>query len=271
MLKAFYGLTKEPFKDNKIELLKQQEQIFQILQIHAWQGGFCFIFGEQGLGKSILKKHIEDLHERKDSFVIAINRTMHTYINLIKGIAQEMKLKVKGKVKEYENAILKEAQDIIRQNKKLITVIDEANHLDYETLMKLRLFFDNFPKSHNLILFSHPDMLSKLDLRMYRDVKARITYSAELKPLNEDDMLDFIKNEIKKSNIGSNIFDENALNLIVRSVDGNLRLAINLCYGCLVQAVKNENRNIHVGTVNEVLIQPHWRYHSDPSSDKSKK
>ena len=271
MLKAFYGLTKEPFKENKLELLKQQEQIFQMLQIHAWQGGFCFIFGEQGLGKSILKKHIEELHERKDSFVIAINRTMHSYFNLIKGIALEMKLKVKGQAKEYENAILEEAQNIVRQNKKLITVIDEANHLDYEAMMQLRLFFDNFPKAHNLIFFSHPDMLGKLDLRRYKDVKARITYSAELKPLNEDDMLEFITNEIKKSNIGSNIFDANALDLIVRSVDGNLRLAVNLCHSCLVQAVRNENRNVHIGTVNEVLIQPHWRYHNDPASDKIKK
>lgn len=270
MIKAYYGLTKEPFKENKMELLKQQEEIFQILQIHAWQGGFCFIFGEQGLGKSVLKRHLEELHSRKDSFVIAINRTMHSYFNIIKGISNEMKLRVKGRVKEHENAILKEAQNIIKQNKKLITVIDEANHLDYDSLMKLRLFFDNFPKSHNLIFFSHPELLARLDLKVYKDVKSRITYSAQLKPLNDDDMLEFISNEIKKSKLGANVFDEEALDLIVRSVDGNLRLAMNLCHSCLVQAVRNDNRNVHLGIVNEVLIQPHWRYHFDPVSGKAK-
>jgi hypothetical protein len=50
---------------------------------------------------------------------------------------------------------------------------------------------------------------------------------------------------------------------IVRSADGVLRKARNLCVGCMIEAVRSANKTIDIDNVNRVLMQPHWQKESD--------
>ena len=54
-----------------------------------------------------------------------------------------------------------------------------------------------------------------------------------------------------------------AIDLIVRSADGVLRQARNLCVGCMIEAVRSANRTIDIDNVNRVLMQPHWQKEAD--------
>ena len=54
-------------------------------------------------------------------------------------------------------------------------------------------------------------------------------------------------------------FTAEALGLIVRSSEGYLRRARNLCLGSLVEAVRDRTRTVDLKQVNRVLLQPHWR------------
>lgn len=38
MINSIWGITQEPFKRDKLSLLPQQKQIFDIIKIHAQQG-----------------------------------------------------------------------------------------------------------------------------------------------------------------------------------------------------------------------------------------
>jgi hypothetical protein len=71
-------------------------------------------------------------------------------------------------------------------------------------------------------------------------------------------MVAFIHRELDQVGLGHDTFTEAALALLVRSADGVLRRARNLCLGCLVQAVRDGNKTIDIDNVNRVLIQPHW-------------
>jgi len=55
MIKSTFGITQEPFHRNKLALLSQQKQIFDIIQIHAQHGGFSVIIGHPGVGKTVLR------------------------------------------------------------------------------------------------------------------------------------------------------------------------------------------------------------------------
>jgi MSHA biogenesis protein MshM len=55
-------------------------------------------------------------------------------------------------------------------------------------LRKLRLLFEQFPKQHNLILFDQRDLLHHLPLNVNKDIKSRLTYSAQIARKNDDDM-----------------------------------------------------------------------------------
>ena len=98
---------------------------------------------------------------------------------------------------------------------------------------------------------------------MNQDIKSRITYSAIIKPLNDEDMERYIIKELEQVKMGINTFNENALALIIRSAEGNLRLCRNLSYASLVEAARETKKIVTISHVNQVLVQPHWRSHEE--------
>jgi len=261
MIKETFGIPTEPFKREHPPLLKNQQEIMDILLIHARQGGLNLVVGEPGTGKSILRKEIEKMGEgKKEYIVVTVQRTIHTYSMILKQILDALQLTtLKGQGKEVERLIIQEAYKIHSQGKKLITIIDEAHLLDLDVLRKMRLLFNDFPKNHNIILFAQTELLHRISLNVHQDIKSRITFSAKLLPLTEEVIEEFIRRELKDAQLPESTYDDNAIHLIARSCKGNLRLCRNLAYGALAEAVHLKQRIVDVQIVNRVLIQPHWR------------
>ena len=80
-------------------------------------------------------------------------------------------------------------------------------------------------------------------------------------PLCDADLAAFIVAELAAVGLGANTFDEAALQVIARAVQGNLRLCRNLCYASLVATCLDRQRIVTVSHVNSALLQPHWRSH----------
>ena len=107
----------------------------------------------------------------------------------------------------------------------------------------MRLLFEDFPKNHNLVLIGRPNLLSALDLTVNHDIKSRVTHSVITKRLNSDDMRDFSLHQLDHVGLGHNTFTQPAIDLFVRSADGVLRKARNLCVACMIEAVRSANKN----------------------------
>ena len=56
MIRSHFGLQRNPFDPEAISLLPHQQEVFDILRVHAQQGGLCLLLGEPGTGKSVLKQ-----------------------------------------------------------------------------------------------------------------------------------------------------------------------------------------------------------------------
>ncbi len=259
MIRAFYGTDVNPFAvDRKVELLDHQQEIFDILKVHAHQGGLCLLMGEPGTGKTIIKNAIKQ-NADKITIVVNIARTLHTYSNTIKILCHAFNIDSAGTSFKCEKKLIQEAFNLNKHGKTLIIIIDDAHLMDMQTLRKLRLLFDDFPKNHNTVLVGQVELLHNMALRVNEDIKCRVTYSTILKKLNPDDMEKFILRELDIAGLAHNIFTENALSLIVRSSDGILRKARNLALSCMIEAIRKRNKTIDIENVNRVLIQPHWR------------
>ena len=261
MITQTFGITKEPFFSASDELLPQQQEIFEIVKIHSNHGGFNVIIGEPGVGKSILREHIEKLDDDRDTVVVSIARTMHTYNQILQQLADSMK--TTGATARLEKEMINTAFSLSKARKKLYVIIDEAHLLATDVLRKLRLFLEQFPKNHTLILFGQTGLLTTLALRHNADLKTRVTYSNHIKPLNDEDIKAYILKELERSKLGANVFDESALDLIARAVDGNLRLCRNLSYYSLVEACRQKERQVNIHHVNAILVMPHWRSHEE--------
>lgn len=97
MIKSIFATTKEPFNRQDLKPMSQQKHIIDIIKIHAGQGGFSVIIGEPGVGKSVLREHIERWGNERDTSVISFSRTMDTYLTILKQLALSFRLDVPTK------------------------------------------------------------------------------------------------------------------------------------------------------------------------------
>jgi len=263
MIRAFYGLQRNPFAGDDCPLLAQQQEIYDTLKVHSQQGGLCLVLGVPGSGKSRIKEQLRAQADHKRMLVVTVARTLHTYANTVKILCQAFSIEFDGSPFKCEKRLIEQAFSLNRQGKAIITMIDDAHLLDMQTFRKLRLLFEEFPKNHNVILVGQPPLMDSLALQVNEDIKSRVTYSVLLRRLNPDDMQAFILSQLDHCGLGHNTFTEGALDLIVRSGEGVLRKVRNLCLSCLLEGLRAQIRSIDIDLVNRVLIQPHWRKDND--------
>jgi MSHA biogenesis protein MshM len=262
MIRAFYGLTQNPFDTRELQLLPQQQEIHDILKVHCQQGGLCLVLGVPGAGKSVIKRSLQGLPENQ-YLVATVVRTLHTYTNTVKILCDAFRVEFESNAFKCERRLIEQAFSLNHAGKSLTTVLDDAHLMDLANLRKLRLLFEDFPKNHNLVLLGRPNLLAALDLGVNHDIKSRVTYSVITKRLHADDMRDFLLRELDRVGLGHNTFTQPAVDLIVRSADGVLRQARNLCVGCLIEAVRAATKTVDIDNVNRVLRQPHWQKETD--------
>ena len=262
MIRAFYGLIHNPFDTRELELLPQQQEIHDTLKVHCQQGGLCLVLGVPGTGKSVIKQALQRLPD-KQHLVATVARTLHTYTNTVKILCEAYRVEFESSAFKCERRLIEQAFSLNHAGKSLTTILDDAHLMDLANLRKLRLLFEDFPKNHNLILIGQPCLLAALDLGVNQDIKSRVTYSVITKRLNADDMRDFLLRELDRVGLPHNTFTPPAVALIVRSADGVLRQARNLCVGCMIEAVRSANKTIDIDNVNRVLMQPHWQKECD--------
>ena len=262
MIRSFFGIDQNPFSIDNIKLLDNQQDIYDILKVHSQQGGLCLLMGEPGTGKTIIKESIKQNADKR-MVIVTVSRTLHTYINTIKILCQAFNIDFEGSYFKCEKRLIEEAYNLNRQGKMLVLIIDDAHLMEINTLRRLRLLFEDFPKNHNIILIGQPALLHNMSLKVNSDIKSRVTYSIIMSKLNPDAVREFILAQLDKVTLAHNIFKDESLELIIRSSDGILRRVRNLCLSCMLEAVRSRKRSIDLDIVNSVLIQPHWRLDND--------
>lgn len=262
MIRTYFGLEREPFHPDAIELLAAQKEILSTLRVHCQQGGLCVLVGQPGTGKSIIKQALRE-HDPKMLLTPTVNRTLHTYHSVLRILCEAFNITTEGRDFKCEARLIEQADKINKQGKMLAPIIDDAHLMEVDALRRLRLVFEDFPKNHNLILIAQPELLSKLNLAVNDDLRSRVTYSVLLQRLAPDDAIAFILRQLDKVALGHNTFTDEALHLIARSSEGILRRVRNLALASMMEAVRDRTKTVDLKQVNRVLLQPHWRRERD--------
>ena len=262
MLRSHFGIQRNLFDPETTTLLPHQQEIFDILRVHACQGGLCLVLGEPGTGKSVLKKALIS-HDPKRMITPVVNRTLHTYHNTLRLLCEAFGVEFEGRDHRCERLLVQQAFSVHRSGKLLIPIIDDAHLMPADCLRKLRLLCEDFPPSHNLVLIGQPPLLQSLALSVNEEIKSRVTYSVVMPRLSPEATEAFILGQLDLAGLGHNVFTPEALALIVRSAEGLLRRARSLCLSSLVEAVRDQIRVVDLKQVNRVLLQPHWRKDAD--------
>jgi MSHA biogenesis protein MshM len=258
MIRSHFGLAQNPFSSEELSLLRHQQEVLDTLRVHCQQGGLCVIVGEPGTGKSMIKQALCQ-HDPKRLITPVVNRTLHTYTSTLRILCEAFQIDTDGRDFRCEARLIEEARRLNHVGKMLAPIIDDAHLMEISALRRIRLLFEDFPKNHNLILIAQPELLTRLALTTNEDIKSRVTYSVLLQKLAPDDTQKFIFAELDRVALGHSTFTDDALGLIVRSSEGVLRAARNLCVASLLEAVRDRTKTVDLKQVNRVLLQPHWR------------
>ncbi len=244
MIRSHFGLETNPFDPREHSLLPQQQEILDTLLVHARQGGLCLLMGEPGTGKSVIK-HALMQHDKKRIITPAISRTLHTYSNTLGILCEAFGIEPKGRDPRREKQLIEAAWTTHSKGRQLVPIIED------------------FPKSHNLLLVAQPPLIHKLRLGINDDIRSRITYSVQLKPLAPDDVRAFILDQLDRCGLPHSTFTDDALALVIRTSEGFLRRIRNLCVSALLETVRDRQREVGLEQINRVLMQPHWRKEHD--------
>lgn len=226
------------------------------------KAAFAWCWANPGTGKSVLKQALVNL-DPKRLMTPVVNRTLHTYHNTLRILCEAFQTEFEGRDHRCERLLVQEAFRLHRTGKMLVPIIDDAHLMQSDCLRKLRLLFEDFPHSHNLVLIGQPPLLQSLALSVNEEIRSRVTYSVILPRLGPEATEQFILAQLDRAGLGHNTFTPDALALIVRSGEGLLRRTRNLCLASLIEAVRDQVRTVDLKQVNHVLIQPHWRHDCD--------
>ncbi len=260
MIRTYFGLASNPFATSaQTPLLEHQQRHFDILKVHNQQGGLCVVLGEPGTGKTVLKNAIITANQ-KDWITPVINRSLHTWHNMLRLLCQAFELEADGSDHKCEARLIAEARSLNAKGKLILPIIDDAHLIPIEALRKLRLLLEDFPKNHNLILFGQQSFNTTLQLRVNEDIRGRITYSASLPRLAPEAITEFIHSQLDAVGLAHTTFTQAAIHLVARSSEGELRAIKNLCVGAMIEAVRDQTKIVDTKQINAVLLQPHWRH-----------
>lgn len=262
MIRAHFGLKTSPFSHETPKLLAPQQEILDTLRVHCQQGGLCLVLGEPGTGKSVIKSSLAAL-EPKRLIVPIVNRTLHTYSSVLRILCESFAVDTSGRDVRCETRLIAETHRLNQAGKMLAPVIDDAHLMNIDSLRKIRLLFEDFPKNSNLILIAQPSLLTHLNLTIHDDLRSRVTYSAHVRKLAPETIEALIHDELDRVGLAHRSFGDDALALIIRSSEGILRRVRNLCIASLLECVRDQVTTVGLEQVNRVLLQPHWRQEKD--------
>lgn len=251
---SYYGFKQQPFSlapntEFYVEI-KPQLECFNVLSYALQAGeGFIKVTGEVGTGKTLLCRRL--LNSLKDEGIVSVyipNPALSPEA-LWRAIGHELGLKIKSlDIHQVQEKIQKKLLMSAQNGRSVVLVVDEAQCIPEDSLEALRLISNLEAESRSLIqivLFGQPELNTLLEQNRFRQLKQRITYSAELKPMDDASLQHYIQQRMVLAGYrGMPIFEKKALKLMVQATEGVPRLINIIAQKALFSAFGRGDRQV---------------------------
>ncbi len=261
----YYGLKEDPFKitpDYRYfypsHSHKKAENLLKFVIDNG--EGFCLITGEPGLGKTtVIRKFISTLSKNIIyAFVLTPKLSPEEFLNVV---LDDLGLNITNSQSKHE--LLKRFRDFliekIKDGKKVLIIVDEAQNLPVETLEELRLLSNLETEDEKLvqiILLGQPELEKKLKNPKLRQLDQRIPNRIKLEPLTKDETAKYIHHRLVIAGNKSIRFDERAIDKIYKYSKGIPRIINILSSRALMSAFLNGSFLIkpqHIESAKEAI------------------
>lgn len=221
-----------------------------LVALHSGEG-FIKVTGEVGLGKTLVCRKL--LNTLKDPFITAYMPNPHLSPGAMRqAIADEFDLALPARATQNDivRILTKHLIHLAENGKRPVVVLDEAQELPTQTLEAVRLLTNLETEKRKLlqvVLFGQPELNARLDEKGIRQLKQRITFSYQLRPLSDDAVGTYIAHRLQVAGYrGRPLFEQKAIERITRASRGTPRLVNILAHKCLIAAFGKGDRHIDI-------------------------
>ena len=203
--------------------------------------GFTKVVGEVGTGKTLLCRTL--LNTLSPEFRIAY--LPNPYLKpstLLFSIADELGIKYPKKAGQHE--MLSRINDGLlashAEGRRVAVCMDEAQAVPLQTLETLRLLTNletEKTKLLQVVLFGQPELDKVLDDPSVRQLRQRITFSYNLKPMDRDAVEEYLRHRLTVAGYdGPRLFEPRAIDIVYQGSGGVPRLINILAHKSLMAA-----------------------------------
>ncbi len=242
----FFRLKEEPFNmtpDPRFMFLSRQheEALESLLYGIEHRKGFMAIIGGIGTGKTtICRTLINRLDDNVDTSVIF--NPMLSVVELLAAINEDFGNKsgaddtVKGQLDALNKFLLRR----LRWNKNAVVIIDEAQHLSFESFEMLRMLSNLETENKKLlqiIFLGQPELLEKLKSPELAQLSQRISVRYLLGALNYDETCNYVAHRLSIAGADASLkFEAGAMKKVFEVSGGVPRVINKLCDRTLLTA-----------------------------------
>ncbi len=264
-----FNLKEQPFRltpdPDFLYWSKQHARAKAYMESTIWLAdGFVVITGEIGSGKTtLLQSFLAELDE--DIVYAVVSQTQLTPTEFLQAVLTEFGFKPFNKRKvellDMLNMFLIEQYS---NGKKVVLIVDEAQNLTHKVLEEIRLMSGietHKEKVLRIILAGQPELKDTLDSPSLKQLVQRVRLRFHIGPLDEREMHEYIEHRLKVAGRDSELFDEDAYEVIHRYSGGVPRLINTLCDTALLCAFADEKQTIGSDDIMAAVAELNWKEH----------
>lgn len=260
----YYKLREHPFSnvvDNRFyfDSSQHRDALLRLKYAIDTKKGLAVVIGEIGTGKTTLARRLlDDLNEELYEATLLV--VIHSSVSsewLLKKFAIQLGVKdIKEDKIEILGQIYRRLLEINDSGKTAVLLIDEVQMLKSREIMEefRGLLNMEMPggKMINLVLFGLPDLDEVLSLD--EPLKQRVAMKVLLRPLSEDNTIEYIKHRLSIAGGEQTLFLDGALREIYMYSKGIPRLINTICDNALLEGYLLKTKTIDASIINTVAI-----------------
>ncbi len=262
-----YGLSEDPFSDDPGFPLftggGRRQVLDQLLHLCQFSHNLLLVTGELGVGKTRLAHALADSLEEQDQLCFLALNPGQTLEQLLVAIAESFSLPVPSPVSV--ESLLGEIEQFIEDSSVgegndadglILMIIDNAEHLDSQSVAVLASLVENKPQSHplHIVLVGEPRLVSKLN-----GIESETLQISDfhLPALSLSETVDYLNFRMEMADyLGPEIFTDALVDPWWRQSRGQLNLVHEYAQDRLLQSVmpQEESRRSHLPVFHIVAI-----------------
>lgn len=261
MYEAFFGLKEKPFgivpNPDYLYFSPRHKEALTFLEYGLMDNvGAVLLTGEIGIGKTTLVRYVIN-NFCTDIITSVIYNTNLSPEQLIETILQSLQLPVdKGSKANNSERLNEFLLDQLKQNKRVLLTIDEAQNLPPATLEEVRMLSNLQTDSQMLLqvlLVGQPEFRARIQQPELSQLAQRIAVNFHLEALEQAESLAYIEHRLSIAGREDSLFTNEALVQIYQASKGIPRNINLICDSALVYGFGYEMQTIGTEVIDQVL------------------